>query len=64
MQCYPDRAVEREVMALLVWCQNKPMGCSWQGKLQELEVRMMEEEEDRFWWIVQGAELLESFMFT
>ena len=37
-QYYPDRAVEREVQALQVWCEFKSLGCNWQGRLQLWEV--------------------------
>ena len=37
-QCYPDRAVGKEINLLLVKCANHTSGCPWQGKLADFEV--------------------------
>ena len=41
LQCFPDRAVGKEIKLLLVKCSNHTSGCPWQGKLQDLEVDYM-----------------------
>ena len=38
-QFYPDRAVQRDVMEMLVKCENHSMGCPWTGQLKNWEVR-------------------------
>jgi hypothetical protein len=38
MQSYPDKAVQREVLALLVQCSHQDHGCEWQGQIKEWEV--------------------------
>ena len=37
-QCYPDKAVQREVLSLLVYCCYQVHGCTWQGPLKEWQV--------------------------
>ena len=37
-QCYPDRAVSKEIKQLKVKCANHSIGCPWQGKLQDFIV--------------------------
>ena len=41
LQCYPDRAVGKEIKLLPVKCNNHTSGCPWQGKLQDLEVQSL-----------------------
>lgn len=36
-QYYPDRAVQRELDALLVFCKYKNLGCDWKGILKDWE---------------------------
>ena len=36
-QFYPDRAVQRELEALLVFCKYKNLGCDWKGVLKDWE---------------------------
>ena len=38
-QFYPDRAVQRDVMDILVKCVNHNTGCPWTGQLKNWEVR-------------------------
>ena len=33
--CHTDRAVEKEVFELEVYCSNKRYGCDWAGKLAD-----------------------------
>ena len=42
LQCYPDRAADREIQMLLVKCYNHKNGCTWQGELKALEVHVLE----------------------
>ena len=46
-QFYPDRAVQREVMDVLVKCVYQTIGCPWTGQLKNWEVR--EEGETESW---------------
>ena len=39
IQFYPDRAVQRDVMDVLVKCIHHTIGCPWTGHLKNLEVR-------------------------
>jgi len=39
MQFYPDRAVQRDVMEVLVKCSYHAAGCPWVGQLKAWEVR-------------------------
>lgn len=34
---YPDKAVQREVLSLLVFCSHKQHGCQWQGPIKQWE---------------------------
>ena len=43
VQFYPDRAVQRDVMDVLVKCTYHTMGCPWTGQLKNWEVR-------KAWW--------------
>ena len=45
VQFYPDRAVQRDVMDVLVKCTYHTMGCPWTGQLKNWEVR-------KGWWFV------------
>lgn len=36
-QFYPDRAVQRELERIVVYCKYKDLGCDWQGVLKEWE---------------------------
>ena len=38
LQYYPDKAVQREVLELIVLCSYSKYGCPWQGQLQHFEV--------------------------
>ena len=38
-QFYPDRAVQRDVMDVLVKCVHHTAGCPWTGQLKNWEVR-------------------------
>ena len=38
-QFYSDRAVQRDVMEVLVKCENHSTGCPWTGQLKNWEVR-------------------------
>ena len=38
-QFYSDRAVQRDVMDVLVKCENLITGCPWSGQLKNWEVR-------------------------
>lgn len=33
--CYPDKAVQREISDLDVYCRNKPYGCNWTGRMAD-----------------------------
>ena len=33
---YPNKAVDREIKSLYVYCTNKVMGCEWQGELNDI----------------------------
>ena len=38
-QCYPDKAIRRQVQKLEVLCRYSPEGCEWRGELNLWEVR-------------------------
>ena len=38
VNCYPDKAVQREVLAIEVVCRYEQLGCTWQDKLKLWEV--------------------------
>lgn len=38
MQTFPDNACRREILNLDVYCTNAANGCSWVGKLKQLDV--------------------------
>jgi hypothetical protein len=42
LECYPDRAADREVQLLEVFCPREANGCLWQGKLADLEEHFQE----------------------
>ena len=33
---FPNKAVDREIKSLHVYCTNKVMGCEWQGELNDI----------------------------
>ena len=33
---FPDKAINREIISLHVFCTNKVMGCEWQGELNDI----------------------------
>ena len=39
---YPDRAVDREIKGLKIYCRNKEVGCgcSWSGELDQIDVHL------------------------
>ena len=39
---YPDRAVDREIKGLNIYCRNKEVGCgcSWSGELDQIDVHL------------------------
>ena len=33
--CYIDKAVQREIFELEVYCKNKRYGCNWTGRMED-----------------------------
>ena len=37
---YPDRAVDREIKGLKIYCQNKEVGCGWSGEMDQVDAHL------------------------
>jgi hypothetical protein len=40
--CHADKAVQREIFELEVYCKNKSCGCNWTGRVEDyVEVSLL-----------------------